>query len=99
MKNILISTSVIILALLSSCSKTHTCECKGIQTVTYLDDSDGTAVKPTEYINVYDSSSFKIKKSKAEANCSARGASLTSSKTYSWGESGNSTVMLDCKLK
>jgi hypothetical protein len=99
MKNIIISTSLIVFALLSSCSKTYTCECKGIQTITYIDDSDGTPIKPTAYINIYDSSTQKNKKSSAEGNCSGRGASITSSRTYNWGESGNSTAVVNCVLK
>ena len=99
MKNIIISTIVIPLAILSSCSKNHTCECKGLQTIIYIDDSDGTAIKPTEYINIYETSSYKIKKSKAVEICSSKGATITSNKTYSWGESGNSTAVVDCELK
>jgi len=87
MKNIIILISATALTFLSSCKKKYTCECIGVQTIVYVDDN-GNAVKPTEYINIYDSSNFKLKKSDAEANCSARGASITSSRTYSWGESG-----------
>ncbi len=90
---------VIALAILSSCSKNHTCECKGLQTIIYIDDSDGTAIKPTEYINIYETSSYKRKKSRAEANCSGKGATITSNKTYSWGGSENSTAVVDCELK
>ncbi len=97
MKKIIISIFVIALTLLSSCSKNHTCECKGLQTITYI-DNNGNPVKPTEYINIYETSNYKIKKSKAESNCSNEGASITSNKTYNWGESGNSTAVVNCEL-
>ncbi len=97
MKRIIISTSVIALILFSSCKKNYTCECKGLQTITYIDD-DGNPVKPTEYVNIYETSSYKIQKSKAESNCSNKGASITSNKTYNWGESGNSTAAVNCEL-